>query len=55
MLRPAILSFQQNQREQQHTRQEVTRAVVLPYKKTMAKSSPKRRAVPNGRALAAAR
>src|SRR6478672_2970359 len=50
-LRPAIFAFQQSQRTAP-TRQETMRGIVLPYKKTMAKASPKRRQAAAGRALA---
>ena len=66
-LRPAILAFQQTQRAHRARQEMVANAakgdaartdvpaVVLPYKKAMAKSAPKRRTPSGGRAIAAAR
>jgi len=54
-LRPAILAFHQSQRTVPAQRTS-TPAVVLPYKKTAASAaSAKRRSVPAGRPIAAAR
>ena len=57
-LRPAILSFQQTMTRVKMARaasEHAAPAVVLPYKKAMAKASPKRRVASGGGAMAAAR